>query len=271
MNTSLLKKELQHCYSSQAEHFKHTRKKQRPELKHIEEYLQENTDTSKQIVVLELWCWAWRLSETLTNIYQEQLIYIWTDVAPWMIEESIHTHKGDRIQNIKDIKQWLQRMVWDMLDILANTPDSSVDVVISIASLQHLMTKKERQIAWLHMYRILNYNWTILSTNRSYSSRFLKKYRKQQTYSLLQMFVPPRKWVWNDIIIPRKDPQWKENKQIRRRYYHIFTLYELEQLTRLSWFVIKVLSYVMQDGSLAISWRKNSRNTLLIAKKTICR
>jgi ubiquinone/menaquinone biosynthesis C-methylase UbiE len=269
MNTSLLKKELQHCYSSQAEHFWHTRKKNRPEIEHIEAYLHKHTTANAPITILELWCGAWRLANILLDIYGDQLTYIWTDLAPWMIEESVRIHQGNVIEHVETAHHWFHWMVGDMLQILVDTPDNSVDVVISIASLQHLMTKEERQLVWLHMYRILRYKWLIMSTNRSYSSWFLNKYRKQQLASLAQICIPPRKRMWNDILIPRKDPQRKENNQIRRRYYHIFTIYELQQFTRLSGFVIESLTYVLQDGTLSETSRKNSRNTLLIAKKSI--
>ena len=44
-----------------------------------------------------------------------------------------------------------------MVDTLRQMPDNSVDYIISIASLQHIMTQEERYVVRSHMYRILRY------------------------------------------------------------------------------------------------------------------
>ena len=70
----------------------------------------------------------------------------------------------------------------------------------------------------------------------------------------------------NDVIIPRKDHtdpthQWS-------RYYHLFTLYELQQLARHAGFVIRQCTYVAQDGSLTNN-RRNARNSFLVLQKEV--
>jgi hypothetical protein len=51
MNKNLLKKELQQCYSDQAEHFSNTRKKKRPEIDFITTFLKKNNDTPNPIIL----------------------------------------------------------------------------------------------------------------------------------------------------------------------------------------------------------------------------
>jgi ubiquinone/menaquinone biosynthesis C-methylase UbiE len=162
--------------------------------------------------------------------------------------------------------QWV---VSDMLGLLRKLPDASVDCIISIASLQHVMTQEERQLVWLHSYRVLKYGGSFISTNRSYSDWFLQNYTKEQLKAIVRMCSTFGKRSRNDLIIPRKDPQRQENNKVRQRYYHIFTLRQLQQLSTASSFVVEKLGYIHQDGSYSTrNWRQ-SRNSLLIAKKGV--
>ncbi len=156
-----------------------------------------------------------------------------------------------------------------MLEALRALPDDSQDVVISIASLQHLMNPHERALVLAHSYRVLRYGGHIISVNRSFSYWFLQNYRQAYGRSLIHTCLPPRNQSRNDIIIPWKDPQRQENKRIWKRYYHIFTRYELQQYMQHAGFITQGLGYVLQDGSWSDTNRKRSRNTLVIGKKDI--
>lgn len=269
MNKQLLKKELQQCYSDQAEHFANTRKKQRPEMEYITTYL-KNIEQDTAPVIVELWCWWGRTYAYLQEVYGGEMTYIWTDFAPGMIEEAQKTYWWKISPNIPNFSRpWIFWMVNDMINILRSLPDNSVDCIISIASIQHITSGEKRNILWMHMYRVLKYNWLTISVNRSYSEWFLKKYRKQQLKSIVQCILPPRTRAWNDILIPRKDPHRQMNKQTRRRYYHIFTRYELMQWALLSWFVTKQCGYISQTWVYNEDDRRSSRNTIYIWKKSI--
>jgi hypothetical protein len=105
----------------------------------------------------------------------------------------------------------------------------------------------------------------MILTNWAYSERFLKKYRKQIATTLPTMLLD-HELVRNDVLIPRKDH--KDPTQHHTRYYHLFTLYELQQLARQAGFLVRVCSYVAQDGSLSND-RKNARNSFLVLQKEI--
>ena len=71
-----------------------------------------------------------------------------------------------------------------MIKQLQDLPDASQDCVISLASLQHLMTTKQRRLFFLESYRVLKYDGLFVTVNRSYSEWFLKKYMKQQLQAI---------------------------------------------------------------------------------------
>lgn len=263
--------ELQDCYSAQAEHFGHTRKKFWPELEYIEEAISYKlqatswkSSAKSKFSLLELGCGVGR--EKLFDMFDKALSgrkweYIGIDNASWMIEQAKkQTYASSPNINFSCV---------DMLEYLRSLEDESVDIVLGIASVQHLMDVETRRILRQHVYRVLKREGKMILINRSYSDWFLRKYRKFQLKTLARVLWSLGSRARNDIIIPRKDPWFQQNKKYRERYYHIFSLYELKQLSRLAWFVIKKLWYIQQDWSWSQDDWRGARNSLLVVEKGV--
>ncbi len=101
-----------------------------------------------------------------------------------------------------------------------------------------------------------------MMTNRSFSHRFFKKYKKDFLYALRKYIISFGKHQRNDIMIP-----WKDKGKISKRFYHIYTLAELNKLLSLSGFVPLTLCYLSKGNK--DSSRKISQNSLVIAKKIV--
>jgi len=257
---------LRTCYDEQAEHFDQTRKKQRPELPriaaHVRTYLSWSSDwqtaseETPTLSVLDVGCGSGRLFEPLHIVLPTDTVYTGIDFAPGMIATAKKKYPE------------ANRKVADMLEYITNLPQESVDLIVGVASIQHLFPARDRQLFFSHIYRALKWRGLCLLTNRSYSSRFIRKYRLQQLQaSADSVFLAQRKR--NDLLISRKDPNYAQNKKKYERYYHLFTLRELKELSLLSGFVVEELTYMQQDGTTGDD-RKQARNSLLAIRKDIC-
>lgn len=127
----------------------------------------------------------------------------------------------------------------DILHYVKKNKQESFDFVIGIASFQHIPTSKERFFLIKNIYRILKYDGKLLMTNRSFSRRFVKKYKTVIIKALWKYSITRGKYQRNDLMIPRT------NKNISyKRFYHIYTLRELKKLMTMSGFLITKLGYL---------------------------
>ncbi len=95
-------------------------------------------------------------------------------------------------------------------------PDQSYDMVIAIASLQHIPSDKLRRQALLEMYRVAKQNDLLFMTNWNlFQSKWEKYFIQDNTYDN------------GDALIPWKD---SSGNILAQRYYHGFKIPELEQL-----------------------------------------
>jgi len=154
----------------------------------------------------------------------------------------------------------------DMVQFVQDTEQQSVDCILSLAAFHHLPSDKERLLMLHNLYRILNYWWTVILINWSYSDWFFKKYQSACLSAVIKSVATLGYLKRNDILVPRKDPQYHENRTIYHRYYHLFTLPELERLISLTNFTIQEISYIDQEGNSTLE-RKNSRNSICILRK----
>lgn len=69
-----------------------------------------------------------------------------------------------------------------MENYIAKPKQESVDIVISVASFQHIMEKEKRQWIIKNIHRILRYRGIHISINWCYSDRFRKKFKKQRIF-----------------------------------------------------------------------------------------
>ncbi len=256
-------------YNAQAEKFSWTRKKQWPEFFYIKEQVEKHLRTSEKVRILELWCWDGRLYRYLLESFsQDRIEYTWVDISEWLI--NIAKKKLNNLElQLKESKinpEWQAKFyVNDMLSFLEKQDQQSFDMVIAVASFQHIPTKYERLLIMKNIYRILNYDGIVLMFNWSFSKWFFKKYSKQIIKSLviwiLTLFTNPI----NNIYIP-----WKDNKsqKVFYRYYHIFFLYELKYLFKNSGFIIQEDCYINKKWEKSIS-RIDSRNSIFVWKKTV--
>ncbi len=251
------------CYSDQAEHFGQTREKTWPEFTYIMqavELFQSDNLTStgglKECKVVDLGCGTGRIYSFLQANELLRISYTGVDIAPWMITQAKKNYPTAK------------RVVDDMLHYVQNLEQESVDIIIGVASVQHLMSPKQRKLFFSYAYRALRRWGVFLMTNWSYSSWFLGRYWRQQIVAGVRSLISSSRHR-NDLTIPWKDPDYKKNRKLFRRHYHMFTLHELHQLARLAWFVITQSWYVLQDGSLVDTGWKRARNTWILLEKSL--
>jgi len=294
-----IQESVKNFYNAQAQKFSWTRKKNWSEFFYIKEQVEKYLKISEKIKILELWCWDGRLYRYLIEYFpQERIEYVWVDISEWLIqiaktelqkEDNCHTEFSSASQRSKEIPdqvlddkkislEWkinklentqknhqVKFVVSDMLSFLEKQEQQNFDMVIAVASFQHISTKWERLLIMKNIYRILNYDGVVLMFNWSFSKWFFKKYTKNIIKSLLIWILSLWTKAINDIYIP-----WKNNnsKKVFYRYYHIFFLYELRYLFKKSWFIIQEDCYINKKWEKSIS-RIDSRNSIFLWKKNV--
>ena len=209
-----IRKTLLDCYNTQASHFHHTRKKHRPELDHIVAHLGEPSPDTK---LIDLGCGTGRTYPFFRDHRHDTLDFIGVDISSGMI-----TKAQDEYPEATFVTQ-------DMLTYLRSIEQQSLSHIISVAAIQHLPTPAERLNCFKLIYRALSYGGTCIVTNRAFSKWFLHKYRKTLLSGLIPNTLSPIR-KFNDVFIPRRDPNYTQNQKEYLRYYHIFTLRELRRL-----------------------------------------
>ncbi len=236
---------LQSIYNTHATHFSQTRKKHRPEIDHIIDYI--NTLPQKTLNIIELWCGDGRLYEHLTKHTQKTIKYTGIDIADKLLDIAKKNYPKAKFVHA------------DMIQAITKKKQESIDIIISVAAFHHIPDEKSRLLILKNIYRILKYDGTLIMTNRALSKWFIKKYRKELVQSMLKRITSFWGKSWKDVFI-RRNKQWA-------RYYHIFSKKEIVQLHQQAWFLIE---YNYIDNR----WHKTqkqtwARNILTIAHKSI--
>lgn len=91
--------------------------------------------------------------------------------------------------------------VGDMIQYLHFLEQNSIDIIVSIASIQHLH-KKQRQIVWNESYRVLHFMGKHISTNRSYSKWMIKKHWKSLVSGWIACILNRKTFSLGDAMIP---------------------------------------------------------------------
>lgn len=239
-------KSLQSIYNTQAKHFSQTRKKHRPEIDHIIDYI--NTLPQKTLTIVELWCGDGRLYAYLTNNTQKNIKYTGIDIADKLLEIGKKTYpKAHFIHE-------------DMLSFMQKGKQESIDIVISVAAFHHLVTRKDRLIVLKNIYRLLKYDGTFIMTNRALSERFAKKYWKSLYISITKRIISIGQKDRRDVYIPWNH-QWD-------RYYHIFSKSQIRNITKQCGFSLIQNCYILANGKLSQE-QKEARNIFTICQKSI--
>lgn len=251
-----IKKDLQIFYDLEADKYACTRKKHRPEADLLLDEL--SCIEKKSIKILELGCWWWRFLSLLSKIKDKKIVYTWVDLSKNLLDIAEKDFKKTNNTNIN-----ASFICDDMINYISKPKQESFDVIVCIASFQHIPNQKERLFLLKNFYRILNYEWKVIMTNRSFSLRFIKKYYKVILKWFIKQLAKYWKFNFKDIEIP-----WKSNQTTHKRYYHIFTLKELSTLCKLSWFIKSELCYLNKSWKKSIEI-KDAKNTLLVMSKNI--
>jgi len=176
---------------------------------------------------LDIWCGSWRLLEQFSNnIDIEKINYLWLDLSLGMIEEAKKTYKD------KDF------LVLDMTSI-DNIENKKFDFIFFIASFHHLQKFDERMEVLQKAKNLLKKDWIIFMTNW-----YLNSSINNEKYK-------------NDVIENSENEFWSQDYNIYfweyARFYHCFSLTELNYLFEKNWFeIIENRAFETQRNFLSI-------------------
>ncbi|MCF7835474.1 class I SAM-dependent methyltransferase [Candidatus Gracilibacteria bacterium] len=246
-----VKKDLAKIYDTNAKKYYETRKKHWEEVKLILDEIKK-TDINK-ISILEFGCGGGRFISELNKTFPKNKIkYTGIDISKKLLEFAQKDNPKNKF------------IYGDISEKIKNFKQESFDFIIGTEAFQHIENNKERFFLMKNFYRILKYNGKLIITNRSFSNWFIKKYHKNILNSISKYIISFGKKSRKDIYISRKN----KTKGDLIRFYHIFGLKELDNLTRLSGFVIDKLCYLERNNKESQK-SKNSKTSILIASKKI--
>lgn len=185
------------------------------EIYYFFDFIKKNIDLVDDLKILDIWSWNWRL---ISHILDYWLIsidslknnYLWIDLSQVLLNEAVNNNLGFKFKNLNMLN----------LDSLVN----NFDMIFSIASFHHLYNIEERLDFLSKLYSITNTWWYIFFTNWALNSYInLEKYKN----SILQNTKNHFWWIDYKIKI------WDNH-----RFYHCFSISELDYLFKKSGFTI---------------------------------
>jgi len=181
--------------------------------------------------ILDIWCGSGRLIEQYSQYFSKEIEnYFWADMSSWLIDEA------------KKAFPSMEFWVWNMLDIKDILDGKTFENIFLIASFHHLETLAERESMMKILYTVCKPGGRIFMTNWALNSDLNKKrYSQSQIPNSLNEFQSL------DFSIKIWSSQ---------RFYHSFSLRELEYLSELWWF--KIIENRLFD---------NDKNIITILKK----
>mgnify|MGYP001949321962 CR=1 FL=1 len=212
-------------YNNFAKKFAQSRKNmQWPELEYFFSQIQEGS-------ILDIWCGSWRLIEQYNSYFWYlPSKYLGLDLSQWLLDEAKVSYPD------------MDFVRANMLDVNQVTTIQKFTNIFLIASFHHLDTVENRQQLLTDLYSILSSGWKIFMTNWAlHSQSNIKKYESSRVTNSENEFGS---YDYNILF--------GENE----RYYHSFTLQELEVLSMNAGF--KIIENKLFD------WE---RNTITILEK----
>lgn len=246
-----IKQDLQSFYNIEAKKYAETRKKFWHEEKAILDAISPLFEEWKKVRVLEFWCWSGRFATLLNQNFPGQFDYVGIDLS-----EELLSYASKDNPNLTFFQ-------WDITKLVKNFEQESFDLIVWTSSFQHIPTTKERSYLMKNFYRLLNYDWTLLMTNRSLSNWFIKKHWKIVMKAKMLSWLKFDKWSARDIMVPWTDKDGK----IYERFYHFFSLKELERLSTFSGLSIKRNTFIDDKWNFTDN-EKISRSSLFVASKS---
>lgn len=247
--------QLRECYDTHAHKFSSTRKKHWPEVERIIKKI-KTEEKKEKLTIVELWCGDGRLWTALSEQGITIQHYHGVDISEELITQAKKRSSGQK------------QVVWkvnDMLSELKTMASESCDMVIAMASFQHLPDIETRNAVLREIYRVLRYDGQFVTIDRSWSRWMLRKHWKLLLRSLGQSVMSLGRRERNNLMIPFSSA---DKSQTHHRLYHIFTMKELAMLLQVQGFVIQQMIYSAQDGSFHQQW-SNARNICTAVRKQV--
>ena len=247
-----IKQDLQSFYNSEAKKYAETRKKFWHEEKAILDAITPFFEDNDKVRVLEFGCGSGRFATLLNQNFHDKFDYVWIDLSNELLSYASTANPN------------LTFFQWDITKLIKNFEQESFDLIVWTSSFQHIPTTKERSFLMKNFYRLLNYDGMLLMTNWSLSDWFIKKNRKTVMKARLKSWLRLKNDKSRDIMVPRTDnTTWK----VYERFYHFFSLKELENLARFSWLTLKINTFIDWNGEFTNN-EKTSRSSFFVATKT---
>ena len=243
-----IKQDLESFYNSEAKKYAETRKKFWHEEKAILDAITSLFENKDKVRVLEFGCGSGRFATLLNQNFPGQFDYVWIDLSDELLSYASQDNPN------------LTFFQWDITKLVKNFEQESFDLIVWTSSFQHIPTSKERSYLMKSFYRLLDYDGMLLMTNRSLSDWFIKKHWEiVMKAKILSRF----KWNSRDLMVPRTDEKWV----VYKRFYHFFSLKELENLAIFSWLSLKKNTFIDWDGQFTDNERI-SRSSFFAATKS---
>ena len=246
-----IKQDLKSFYNTEAKKYAETRKKFWHEEKVILEAITPLFEKWKKIRILEFGCWSGRFASLLNQNFSGQFDYIGIDLSDELLSYASKDNPN------------LTFFQWDITKLVKNFEQESFDLIVWTSSFQHIPTSKERSFLMKNFYRLLDYDGMLLMTNWSLSSWFIKKNWKTVIKARVLSWLKFDRWSSRDLLVPRNDNDWK----VYERFYHFFSLKELEKIATFSWLTIKTNTYLNDNWEFTEN-EKVSRSSFFVATKT---
>ncbi len=231
-------------YNSYAKTFSQSRKNMKwEEIDYFLKYLEEKLNSS--LSILDVWCGNGRLLNSITNYKLQITNYIGIDLSSELLNEAKKLHSGyDFLEldmlNLKKLCHTEFISGSFKLDSFINNEvnannyfndsesssewQSLFDIIFFIASFHHLQTIDERLEVLNQAKDLLKEWWLIFMTNWD-----LNAWKNKEKYK-------------SSIIKDSENEFWSLDFDIKigdfSRYYHSFSIQELEYLYKKSWFEI---------------------------------
>ena len=247
-----IKQDLESFYNSEAKKYAETRKKFWHEEKAILDTITPLFENNDKVRVLEFWCGSGRFATLLNQNFPDKFDYVWIDLSNELLSYASTANPN------------LTFFQWDITKLIKNFEQESFDLIVWTSSFQHIPTNKERSFLMKNFYRLLDYDGMLLITNWSLSKWFVKKHRKAVFKARFISLIHFDKSKSRDIMVPWTDTKtWK----VYERFYHFFSLKELQSLSDFAWLSAKLNVFVDQDANFTYNERI-SRSSFLVATKT---
>ena len=223
-----IKQDLQSFYNSEAKKYAETRKKFWHEEKAILEAITPLFENNNKVRVLEFGCGSGRFATLLNQNFPGKFDYVGIDLSDELLSYASKENPN------------LTFFQWDITKLVKNFEQESFDLIVWTSSFQHIPTAKERSFLMKNYYRLLDYDGMLLMTNWSLSDRFIKKHWKIIMKAKVLSWFKLNKSNSRDLLVPRTDENWK----VYERFYHFFSLKELENLTTFSWLTLWINTFI---------------------------